>query len=108
MNKLFLYAVTLLVCAGCSTTGGFYKSGDPKNGQFSLEKTILLAIGAAAAVAVGRSAGGGGGGGGGWSGYAWDYQPADGQWVCRNKSNGEYSFKENCAGLLMVDSTWPH
>lgn len=38
--------------------------------------------------------------------YAWDYEPGNGQWVCRNKSNGQYVSIGNCSGIPKVDY-WP-
>lgn len=97
-----LAACALLV--GCSTAGGIYKSGDTEHGEFSVGRTILTVIGVAAGVAAARNSGGGGGFADG--GYAWDYQPGSAQWVCRDRSNGQYAYQNNCAGLAKFDS-WP-
>lgn len=100
MKKLIAISLVAALLAGCSTAGGIYKRGDAENGEFSLGKTLLSVIAVAGAVAVVRK---GGGGSYAESGYAWDYQPGNGQWVCRDKSNGRYAYKENCAGAPVVD-----
>jgi hypothetical protein len=100
-------ACTLLITfqlIGCSTSGGIYKKDDAKDGEFSVGRTALTILGVAAAVAAAK---GGGGGGYQAQGYAWDYQPGNRQWVCRDKSNGQYARKENCAGIAVVDH-WPN
>lgn len=97
---------SMLVCVvlfGCSTAGGIYKDGDGEHGEFSPGRTFLTILGIAAAAAAAR---GGGGGGGGDAGYAWDYQPGNGQWICRSKSSGQYAYDHECAGALRVDY-WP-
>jgi len=98
MKKLFICFVALCLLAGCSTSGGIYKSGDPQHGEFSPGRTALTILGVAAAVSAAR-----GGGGGAQDAYAWDYQPGNGQWVCRNKFNGQYANASNCEGLPLVD-----
>lgn len=105
MKKAILGFMVASMLAGCSTAGGMYKSGDVQNGEFSPGRTLLSVLAVAAAVAVVKNGGGGGGGYG--SGYAWDYQPGNGQWVCRNKSNGQYAYEYNCAGVPKVDY-WPN
>lgn len=105
MTKTIAIFLTASILIGCSSTGGIYKEGDSANGEFSAGRTFLTALtvlGAAAAIKKG-----GGGGGGQESGFAWDYQPGNAQWVCRDKSNGQYSRLENCATLPKVDY-WPH
>jgi hypothetical protein len=104
MKKIISLILLISFLVGCSTSGGIYKKGDSSNGDFSAGRTILSVIGVLAAVAAAR--GGGGGGGGGNSGYAWDYQPGNGQWVCRDRSNGQYAYIQNCNGIAQVDS-WP-
>ena len=98
----------LLVCliAGCSTSGGIYKKGDGVDGEFSPGKTVLSVVGVIAGVAAAAAMAKGGGGGYGAQGYAWDYQPGNGQWACRNKSNGEYAYEYQCAGMVKADY-WP-
>lgn len=88
---------------GCSTSGGIYKKGDDTHGEFSVGRTALSVF---AVIGLVAAAAAGGGGGGGSYGHAWDYQPGNGQWVCRNRSNGQYAYTENCSGLAMVDN-WP-
>lgn len=104
MKKTVVSLVIAALLAGCSTAGGIYKAGDPQNGEFSPGRTILGVLAVVGAVAVAR--GGGGGGGSYDQGYAWDYQPGNGQWVCRNKSNGQYAYAYNCDGVPKVDY-WP-
>ena len=104
MKKFALILIILSLFAGCSTSGGIYSKDDATHGEFSPGRTLLGIIAVAGAIAVAKE--GRGGGGYAASGYAWDYQPGDGQWVCRDKANGEYAFKENCAGLALVDN-WP-
>jgi hypothetical protein len=72
-----------------------------------------IALGSAA-VAVGAAAANNGGGGyypGGSSyGVAWDQfrnQYGFPTWRCRDRSNGQFVYDSYCAGLPMVDSTWP-
>jgi hypothetical protein len=100
--SLFL-VVSLLV--GCSTSGGIYKKDDAANSEFSAGRTILTVVGVLAAIAAAK---GGGGGGNSYveTGYAWDYQPGNLQWVCRDKSNGQYANLQNCNGLAKLDN-WP-
>jgi hypothetical protein len=102
--KFLCYLMILIQLAGCSSAGGIYKSGDSEHGEFSLGRTALTILGAAAIAAAAKD----GGGGGGYQdqGYAWDYLPGNGRWACRNKANGEFAYLENCDGLLKVDN-WP-
>jgi hypothetical protein len=94
------------VLAGCSTTGGIYSKNDAQNSEFSAGRTALTILGILGAAAVARKGGGGGFNGYAEEGYAWDYQPGNQQWVCRNRANGQYAYASNCAGLPMVDN-WP-
>jgi len=99
---------TIFICfhlISCSTSGGMYKSGDNKDGEFSVLRTAVTVIGVLGAADAIRK--GGGGGGGQQTGYGWDFQPGNGQWVCRDKSNGQYANKQNCAGQPLVDN-WPN
>jgi hypothetical protein len=108
LAQLRLAVLGTLICsllAGCSTAGGMYSSSDPQNSEFSAGRTALTILGILGAAAVARN-GGGGGGDYSASGYAWDYQPGNGQWVCRNKANGQYAYAYNCAGVPKVDY-WP-
>lgn len=102
-KKLFCLILISLQLVSCSTKGGIYKSGDREHGEFSMGRTVMTVIGVAAAAAAAK---GGGGGAPQDSGYAWDYQPGNRQWVCRNKANGQYARQENCAGQPLVDN-WP-
>lgn len=103
MTKFICTVLIALNIFGCSTNGGIYKSGDAKDGEFSAGRTALTVLGVIGAAAIAK-----GGGGGGYQdqGYAWDYQPGNGQWVCRNKANGQYAHVSNCASLPKVDN-WP-
>ena len=65
---------------GCLTSGGINKKGDSSNGEFSAGRTILSVAGVLATIAAAK--GGGGGNPYTQSGYAWDYQPGNGQWAC--------------------------
>jgi len=105
MKKLVCLLLIAFQAAGCSTSGGMYKSGDSTHGELSVGRTAVTVLGVLGAAAAIRK-GGGGGGGGQEQGYAWDYQ-RNGQWVCRDKSNGQYARKENCAGSPVVDH-WPN
>ena len=66
-----------------------------------------MSVGAAAAVVMGAHeladsknnfAGG--------DSYAWDYQPGNHSWVCRNKRNGQYSNYSNCSGPKIDNWQW--
>lgn len=105
MKKLICSLLIAFQAVGCSTSGGMYKSGDSEHGELSVGRTAVTVLGILGAAAAVRK-GGGGGGGYQESGYAWDYQPGNGQWVCRDKSNGQYANKTNCSGVAMVDN-WP-
>src|SRR5262245_6190305 len=92
----------ILVCsllAGCSTAGGMYKKDEPVNGEFSIGRTALGVLGGIAIIAGAAAAARGGGGAAAHS-YAWDYQPGNGQWVCRDRANGQYSYEANCANQV--------
>ena len=104
MKKFALLLIIFSLLIGCSTSGGIYSKDDATHGEFSPGRTFLGILAVAGAVAVAKESQGGGGYVA--SGYAWDYQPGNGQWVCRDKANGQYALKENCAGLPFVDN-WP-
>lgn len=106
MKKLICLLLIAFQAAGCSTSGGMYKSGDSQHGELSVGRTAATVLGVLGAAAAIRKGGGGGGGVAQETGYAWDYQPGNGQWICRDKSNGQYANKSNCAGLPMIDN-WP-
>jgi len=109
MNKFISYILIASFLSGCSTTGGIYSQSDPNNSEFSAGRTILSVVGVVGVVLGAQAMSKGGGGGGSSyaaSGYAWDYQPGNGQWVCRNKANGQYAYKSNCDGLAYIDN-WP-
>lgn len=94
--------------SACSTAGGIYKKDDAEHGEFSAGRTILGVIGAVGIVLGAKELSKSGGGGNSYAdtGYAWDYQPGNRQWACRNKANGQYANKEKCNGLPYVDN-WP-
>ena len=88
----------IFLISSCSTNQGWYDKNDPSNNEFSVVNTVL-SVGAAAAVVIGAHeladnknnfAGG--------DSYAWDYQPGNNSWVCRNRRNGQYSYNYNCSG----------
>ena len=105
MKKLICYLLILTLSAGCSTKGGWYSKNDPENNEFSLLNSTL-GVGAAALAVIGAAAAAKGGGGNSFSqsGYAWDYQPGNGQWVCRNIANRQYAHHLNCYGMAYVDN----
>lgn len=104
MKRLIAAVVACSVLLGCSTAGGVYRQGDQNDGEFSVGRTFLTILGVAAVVGAARN----GGGGGGYSaeGYAWDWQPGNRQWVCRDRSNGQYAYEYQCAGVPKIDA-WP-
>ncbi len=108
MRKLLSIVLMSSLISGCPTQGGWYKKGDPVHGEFSTVNSIGAVLGAAVIVGGAAAASKGGGGSSSYSdtGYAWDYQPGNNQWVCRNRANGQYAYKENCAGQPFVDN-WP-
>lgn len=105
MKNLLLVTVLCGLMMGCSTRGGIY-SGGGEHGEFSPGRTFLTILGIAAVAAAARHGGGGAGGFGTQYGYAWDYQPGDGTWVCRDRSDGQYAFDRHCEGVPLVDA-WP-
>lgn len=105
-NRIINIFLVLVLISSCSTNRGFYSSSDPEHDEFSIVNTVL-SVGAAAAVVIGVTSGVGGNSYSnsyGYNSYAWDYQPGNNTWVCRNRSNGQYSLYSNCAGLAKVDS----
>ena len=95
--KLFSI-IAILFISSCSTSKGWYDSDDPANNEFSVVNTVL-SVGAAAAIVIGgkevadslsNSYTG--------NSYAWDYQPGNNTWVCRNRNNGQYANYSNCSG----------
>jgi hypothetical protein len=105
-NKIINILLMVMLISSCSTKGGFYDSSDPEHDEFSIVNSVL-SIGAAAAVVIGVANGVGGNSYSnsyGYNSYAWDYQPGNNTWVCRNRSNGQYSLYSNCAGMARVDS----
>lgn len=105
MKKLITILIIISLLTGCSTAGGFYKKDDVEHGEFSVGNTVLGVVGAVGVVlGVKKLSEDGGGNSYSSTGYAWDYQPGNNQWVCRNKSNGQYANKVNCNGLPYVDN----
>ena len=103
MKYVALFAIFCI--SSCSTTQGWYDSDDPANNEFSIVNTVL-SIGAAVGIVYGgkevadnlRNSYAG-------DSYAWDYQPGNDTWVCRNKNNGQYSYLYNCSGIKI--DNWP-
>ena len=104
----YLTLITIFFISSCSTTQGWYDSDDPANNEFSIVNTVL-SVGAAAAIVIGgkevadslsNSYTG--------NSYAWDYQPGNQTWVCRNRNNGQYSSQDKCPTWtsLTLDG-WP-
>lgn len=91
-----------LQAASCSTCGGLYKSGDSQHGELSVGRTAVTVLGVLGAVVAIRK----GGGAAQEYGYACEYQ-RNRQWVCWDKSNGQYARKENFAVIAVVDD-WPN
>ncbi len=101
MRKVIINFLLITFLCGCSTAGGIYKKDDPENGEFSVVRSTLgLAAVVGVIVAIGKS------GGGFQSQFAWDYQPGNNQWVCRNRYNGQYVELYNCNGQPFADN-WP-
>jgi len=105
-RRLISTILVLTLLASCSTKGGWYKKNDPIHGEFSTVNSIGAVFGAVVIAAGAAAASKGGGGSSSYadSGFAWDYQPGNNQWVCRNRANGQYAYKENCAGQPLVDN----
>ena len=116
-NSMATVAVAAaLSLTGCSTTGGIYNSSDSANSEFSVGRTLLGVLGAAAAVAAAREVGKAGGGG--YSpatttvdyDWAWDqFRNEYGQlvWACRGKQTGQFALNERCQFKPANDFTWP-
>ena len=106
--KLYAALIAIFFITSCSTTQGWYDSDDPSNSEFSIVNTVL-SVGAVAAIVMGAHelADNLGNSYAGDS-YAWDYQPGNDTWVCRNKRNGQYANFSNCPSLSQytVDN-WP-
>ena len=81
---------------------------DPDHDEFSVVNTVL-SVGAAAAIIIGGkevvdSMGNS------YSGdsYAWDWQPGNQTWVCRNRNNGQYASHDKCPTLTSsTPDGWP-
>lgn len=60
MNYFRNMAAALALAASlgaCSSTGGFYKEGDPQNGEFSTWRTVALPFAVLGVALVGAAAG---------------------------------------------------
>tara|TARA_B100001093_G_scaffold198605_1_gene190893 strand:+ start:201 stop:542 length:342 start_codon:yes stop_codon:yes gene_type:complete len=110
-NISIIIVLSILVVAGCTSSGEIYDETKHEKEDFSLLNTIG-AIGAAAVVIneVYNSSGNSSG----YSSFAssdsdwdWDYQPANNQWVCRGIQTGQYAELENCAYDEVDDDRWP-
>jgi len=108
--------VLILIVAACSSDGKFYQAGKNK---FDLDKTILavgaaaLTVAAAAACADSddcrRALGGGSNKTNSFTGgpyFDWDGF-SNGQFRCRNISNGQFVKNINCQGMPKDDDRWP-
>lgn len=98
-HKIFLGIITgIFLISSCSTNQGWYDKNDPSHNEFSVVNTVL-SVGAAAAVVMGaHELADSKNNYGSSNSYAWDYQPGNNTWVCRNKRNGQYSNYYNCTG----------
>lgn len=110
IKKIINFLLIIVFLSSCSTNQGFYNSSDPDHDEFSIVNSVL-SIGAAAAVVIGVANGVGGnnyssGYNSNYNSYAWDFQPGNNSWVCRNRANGQYSLYSNCYGMARVDY-WP-
>lgn len=104
------YIISLLfLLSACSTNMGLYDKDDPENNEFSVANTLLSVVAAAAIVAGGEAMADSFSNNNNYAvdSYAWDWQPGNSMWVCRNKNNGQYSLYEKCSGLSQNDYTWP-
>lgn len=102
----------MLACGGCTTSGKIYRPGKDKKEDYSAKNTAAAVIGTAVVAGLIVAAASSKGGGGGyyaptydWD-YAWDYQPMNGQWVCRGKQTGQYADQWHCRNKLLYDA-WP-
>jgi hypothetical protein len=100
-----------LACAGCTTSGKIYRPGKDKKEDYSAKNTAAAVIGTALVAGLIVAAANSKGGGGYYSpaydrDWAWDYQPLNGQWVCRGLQTGYYTAKWRCQNKLMYDY-WP-
>jgi hypothetical protein len=116
MLSRLLKVLFVLSIAACSADGKMYKGGESK---FDLNKTIL-AVGAAAVTVAAVAAcadsedcrhlmGGGSKNTNSFTGgpyFDWD-QFTDGQFRCRNISNGQFAKNVNCQGMPKDDDRWP-
>lgn len=90
-----------------------YSADDSANSEFSIGRTLLTILGAAAAVAAVRAGGGAAAGAGaGASDYDWawdEFRNQYGQlvWACRGKQTGEFAVSERCRFKPVNDYTWP-
>ena len=104
----YSFLIIILFISSCSTKQGFYDSDDPDHDEFSVVNTVL-SVGAAAAIIIGGkevvdSMGNS------YSGdsYAWDWQPGNQTWVCRNRNNGQYASHDKCPTLTSsTPDGWP-
>ena len=108
MKKTLLLILVASILSACSTAGGWYKKDDPANGELSPIRSIFGVVGVVAVVAgavIGiKNSGIGGNSYNGATGFARDFQPGNGQWVCRNRSNGQYAYESSCSGQAYIDN----
>ena len=111
MKSTTLSFASLLLLSACTNDGDIYDANKHSKEDFSVEKTILLGIGAAAAAAAAAACSDGYCGGGGSTtvdyDWDWDYQPANTQWVCRGIQTGQYAELSDCAYDVQDDDRWP-
>lgn len=55
LRRAIAFLCVLSMLSACSSSGGIYKEGDPKNGEFSALNTFLLPFAIAGAVLVGAA-----------------------------------------------------
>jgi hypothetical protein len=111
MKKIISCLLIVSTLSACSTAGGWYKKDDPIDGELSPIRSVFGVVGVAAVVAgavygIKESTKGGGNNYSASRGYARDYQPGNGQWVCRDKANGQYASEAKCSGQSYIDN-WP-
>ena len=105
-TKLIVIIALIFNMLGCSSKRGFYDADDPNHDEFSMFYTLFLVVAIAGTVYGVYDANKSGGSSSSNSGYAWDRQ-SNNTWVCRNKSNGQYSEYHYCNGIAKVDY-WPN
>ncbi len=96
--------------SGCTHSGEVYDSRKHAKEEYSKGRTAAAVVGTLAAVAAVVAVAANDGGGyypPTDYDYAWDFQPQNGQWVCRGIQTGRYAYASNCAYDPVHDFTWP-